>query len=97
MVTTRIPINRRQQQKVHITPEMLTAWLACKQIKRRGQKWEDARNALLKACSLSKFGPAPCDAEPLYSLIGATKAELDYVRRLRAALEQADREAAGEQ
>jgi hypothetical protein len=32
MVTTRIPINRRQQQKVHITPEVLAAWRACKQI-----------------------------------------------------------------
>ena len=97
MVTTRTPINRKQKQKVHITPEVLAAWRACKQIKRRGsQKWEDARNVLLKVCSLSKFGPAPCDAEPLYSLVGATKAELDHVRRLRAALERADREAAGE-
>jgi hypothetical protein len=50
---------------------------------------------LLTALSLSKFGPAPCDPEPLYSLIGGTKAEFDHVRRLRIALEAADRETAG--
>ena len=96
MVTTRIPINRRQKQKVHITPEVLEAFRHCRRLRRGSQKWQDARDVLLKACSLSKFGPAPCDAEPLYSLIGATKAELDHVRRLLAALERADREAAGE-
>jgi hypothetical protein len=89
MVTTRVPINRKQRQKVHITPEAVEAFRRCRRLRRGSQAWEDARDVLLKACSLSKFGPAPCDAEPLYSLIGATKAELDHVRRLRAALEQA--------
>ena len=94
MVTTRTPINRKQKQRVHITPEALEVFRRCKRLRRGSQKWKDARDGLLKACSLSKFGPAPCDAEPLYSLIGATEAELGHVRLLRAALEQANRETA---
>jgi hypothetical protein len=93
MVTTRTPINRKQKQKVHITPEVLKAFRHCRRLRRGSQKWQDARDVLLRVCSLSKFGPAPCDPEPLYSLIGATASELDAVRRLRDALEEADKQA----